>query len=245
LDKQTKTPAIGRPAAEENDERSRELAQAYAALLRGLAHELRTPLGSILMMAELVADSADERLQDGERDKLAKIQRAGADLKGVIEDVSVLAKVTGGQVTPETTKVRLGDVVKAVAERQDAAAGRAAVVVVGDENPEVRTDGLLLCRLLDALLNRAVDVTASRERVLLRVAGDEDGVTVTVADAGPALDEAELATLFEPFSAGQRRRQGGSSVTLTVARALAGLLDAELTASSGEKGTTLTLRFAG
>ena len=52
-----------------------------AAFLRKMAHEMRTPLGSMLMLAELLADNPAGRLGDKEVSYARKILRAGAEIE--------------------------------------------------------------------------------------------------------------------------------------------------------------------
>lgn len=214
--------------------------------LRGLAHELRTPLGSILILTELLADGP-EPLSEKQGDKVRKISLAAADLKELIEQVSAYAKAADGRLTALRSAVDLealvGELREDHAERARVRGLELAVEWRAEAPRTLATDREILHRTLSHLLEHALGATAEG-RVELGVGGDAAGVVFTVRDGGSAVAEEERDDLFEPFPPGARirRSSGGTALTLPLAKALAGVLGGRLeSAAAGERGCVFTL----
>lgn len=80
----------------------------------------------------------------------------------------------------------------------------------------------LLKRCLGNLVDNAVVHGGSAE---ILVEDTPTAVTVTIADRGPGIPEAELEKVFDPFyrrEASRSRETGGTGLGLTIARAVAG-----------------------
>jgi len=197
-----------------------------SAFLRGLTHELRTPVGSLLILVDLVSESAAEHLSSGELDKLGKIRRAGEDLKELISDVSILAKAADGTLQSVESEVSLADLVAEIeAELGEKADGLS--VRLGSDLPAVKTDRLLLRRVLEALLLYAV--AAAKNEVTLEAKAVDDTAVVLEVRGLPSLPDAERGRVFEPFAAASLRVPGASVLKVPVAAALAKLIGARLT----------------
>lgn len=219
----------------------RQTSELHAAFLRQLAHQLRTPLGSMLMLAELLADNAGGRLSEREVGYAQKIQRAGAEIRGLIEDVLALSRIETGAVAVEPAEVPIAELMSdledAFAELAEDRPVELATAVEAAAPPAVRTDRRQLLRLLRLLLARAVRVTA-QGTVTLRAAPARPGIEIAVKDAGTPIPEAQRAAIFEPF------HLGGHGLGLAIARALAELLGGRLELATEERlGNTFVLHL--
>lgn len=183
-------------------------------------------MGSLLILADLVSETAVERLSPGELDKLGKIRRAGEDLKELIGDVSILAKAADGTLESVESEVRLADLATEVEAELGEKAG-ALSIRVGSDLPAVRTDRLLLRRVLEALLCYAV--AAAKDEVTLAARAVDDGGVVLEVRGLPSLPDAERSRVFEPFAAASLRLPGASVLKVPVAAALVKLIGARLT----------------
>lgn len=220
---------------------------AHARFLRGLAHEVRTPLGSILMLTELMADGP-ERLSEKQQVQVRKIRQATAEVNLLLDQVSTLAKVADGGLTASTSTVDLQEV---VGQLQDELAPRAREMGQTLEvhwephaTATLSTDRMILRQVLVQLLEHALGATRDGA-VSLIVARRGGGVSIAVRDQGAAVPEERREAFFEPFppaAVRTRRSTGGTVLALPLASALAGLLGGRLELESGpEAGVTLTL----
>ena len=73
--------------------------EKWSFLVSRLVHELRTPLGSVLMLTELLGEGLDAK--GGEQTR--KIRKATTDVLGLLAEVSELAKIEGGRLDVTTS----------------------------------------------------------------------------------------------------------------------------------------------
>jgi len=232
-----------------------------ARILSGLTHELRTPLGSILMMSELLADNSAGHLDEREIRYAQNIHRAAADLLELIDQLGEISRVEAGRSHLGERALVPAELGRRLEERYAALAGDAeihlAVEIAPGAPASVPTDGETVARILELLIDSALKVSQGGRVVIAmtRASPDtplEDGrpavLEIRVHDSGPALGDEERERLFVPFgAAGARssRRFGGSGLGLPLAHSLTGLLGGELTAAATPDGCCYTLRLPG
>lgn len=222
---------------------------AHARFLRGLAHEVRTPLGSILMLTELLADGP-EALSEKQLGHVHKIRRAAVEVNHLLDQVSTLAKAVDGGLAAAPGTVDLEELVGELrSELATQAREKGLAFDVSWERDAPRTlttDRPILRQVLVHLLEHALGATRDGG-ISLSVAPSGGGVAIAVRDHGQAVPEERREAFFEPFppsAVRTRRSAGGTALALPLASALTGLLGGRLELESGrERGVTLTLRL--
>lgn len=179
----------------------------------GVAHEINQPLSAIRTYAEN-ARAFLQRHQgeaaDGAIDKVVRLtERIGA----ITETLRGFARRGGGVLEP----VPLADAIEGALMILDGAFRQSAIVPNVDQVPRdlrVEARRVELEQVLVNLLRNAVEAVAGAPAraegplVELGVAARDAGVTLTVADRGPGLDDTELAALFTPFRSSKPRGLG-------------------------------------
>jgi signal transduction histidine kinase len=215
------------------------------AFLSALVHELRTPLASLLLTAEVLAgdDSLDARQGRYARGMLA----AGSDLRALLDDLGELNRLRAGRVEPALADVPLPDLRAAVesgcAELLAPAGGQLAVVASERALPvSVRTDQARVVRVVRQAA--AAALAAGARRIELRLGAVADELRLELTDDGAPVASDEAAALFVPFAGSSARAQrphGGHSLGLPLAAAIVARLGGRLTVASDAGGTRLTL----
>lgn len=214
--------------------------EKWSGFLSRTVHEMRTPLSSILMLAELLADDED-RLGDREIDKARKIHQATTDVLGLLAEVSEYGKIEGGRIqvyeddvlTAELTR-KIEDDFRLAAQEQ----GLGLEVEVEDNLPlSFRGDRGRIEQILGHMLSQAL-LSADQGRIVVHMRlGASETFAVTVRDEGPAVPDEQRATFFEPLlhaRVGSRRKHGGQGLGLAIAEALARRLGGELVLAPSE-----------
>ena len=215
--------------------------RAKSQFLATMSHELRTPLTIILGFSEFMAE--DENLTPLQREQLGLINRNGAHLLSMINDVLDMAKIEAGRTTLDRQDVDLTQLLNGI-ERflraQAADKGLALRVACDPAVPGmIHTDAGKLRQVLINLLNNAIKFTAAGS-VELSVAAiptatpDADcRLRFMVQDTGLGIAGQDLAAIFEPFTqVGQGKVLGGTGLGLPISRQFARLLGGDLTAAS-------------
>ena len=201
-----------------------EAKKSRSRFLSTLGHELRTPLGSVLMLAEMLADGDSSAAGEARR-----IHRAAVDMQELIEQVSRLARIEGGRIEPHWEELSGAAVATALEKRFAARDPRVRVETRPGLPCSLTTDLELVLEVVGRLLSAEAESTV----VLGHDPRSRDGLVIRVRRPAPGLRAADLIYLFEPFHPAARifrRRHGGQSLDPAVAQALTVLLGGTVSA---------------
>jgi signal transduction histidine kinase len=189
-------------------------------VLSVVAHDLRNPLGTILIATHLLQESD---LPDAERTRqLEIIQRTGERMNRQIQDLLDVRRVEGGGVELD---LKHHDPVVVVREAVEvnralaAARGCELVMEVGGEPGLVCIDPDRILRVLANLIGNAVKF-APRSEIRVEVAEDPLGVRFSVRDRGPGIAPELVPHLFTPFWQARRDDGHGAGLGLAIARGI-------------------------
>ncbi|HEU0199081.1 MAG TPA: ATP-binding protein [Burkholderiaceae bacterium] len=217
--------------------------------LSRMSHELRTPLNAVIGFAQLLLRDARHPLAPQHASHIQRIERAGAHLLALINDVLDLSRIEARtlSLSPEDVDVR------AVAEEalSIVAAHAAAVGVCAriDEAARataavVRADRVRLRQVLINLLSNAIKYNRTGGAARLGWVWRGGQWVIHVADTGHGMTADQLAHLFEPFNrlGAERGDIEGTGIGLVLSRHLVELMGGKLRAESeAGRGTVVTL----
>jgi two-component system sensor histidine kinase MtrB len=176
------------------------------AFLAGVAHDLRDPVSSVLLSAEVAR--ADPSLPAGHdvRRTLDRMTRQLRRLSGMINDFLDAAMIESGNFELHAELRDLGEVVRSTSEMFDGASSRHELILsVPSEPMLVRIDPLRVEQVISNLIRNAIKYSpdGGRVRVVLeRRAGE---ILLAVIDEGLGMSPETKARLFEPFRRGLSR----------------------------------------
>ncbi len=230
-----------------SEAQAQSASQAKSEFMTAVSHELRTPLTSIRGFAELM----ELRLKEPSFREAATLIRQAADhLNTLLTEILDLAKVEAGAMPIVLAPHPVRELVQNTADFfaiSAAQKGLALAVSVPDETPEMLIcDSLRLKQILNNLLSNALKFTEQGE-VRLEVEPQGAQLRFHVIDTGPGIPEHLHELIFEKFRQGSAQvssEHGGTGLGLALSRALAELMQGELSVSSvpGEGARfTLTL----
>ncbi len=175
---------------------------AQADYLGTVAHELRTPLQSVLGYAETVERRWDALSEDDRRQMITRLSRNAQGLRHVVEAMLDNARLEAGAVEPHRRQFTLVPVVREVVERLAGMATEHQVVVEAAGAPDGGScwgDPLLLERVVENLLSNAIRHTPGRTRVEVVIEVRGDDLAVVVRDDGPGIARADVDRLGRRF----------------------------------------------
>ncbi|MBK8165690.1 MAG: hypothetical protein IPK64_06935 [bacterium] len=224
--------------------------------LANMTHELRSPLNSMLLLSQVLAENRHGRLAPEEVDAAQVINKAGRELLVIIDDILDLTKAEAGRLELHPEPVCLADLAESLKALYLPLAQRRGLEIQVTIEPgtptECLTDPTRLSQILKNLLNNALKFT-EKGGVSLRIAaapqilGGSPAVEFVVCDTGIGISPEVLPALFAPFTQGDgsiSRRFGGSGLGLSICRKLAELLGARIeVASEVGRGSTFRLRL--
>lgn len=217
------------------EESLKQEAQNRQAMLDALAHEMRTPLCSLLGNVRLLEMPLDEQEQSQILDEMAR------EIKRLTEMDAQLMKLSLLHREPlEVTEVAMVPLLQETAGRLAAQAGEIRIEVMGPECV-IPGDRELLSLLADNLTVNAIRASSPGQTVTLTAT--ERGFMVR--DEGCGMTEEQLSHVFEPFYRADKARSrslGGAGLGLSLCRRIAELHRGKLHfASSPGEGTVVTV----
>jgi two-component system sensor histidine kinase SenX3 len=216
-----------------------------------ISHELKTPVGAMSLLAEALADAADD--PEAVRRFAGRMQHESERLVRLVQDVIELSRLQGHDPLEAPTLVSLDDVVADAVDRSrlTAEARGVALVCGGVRGLKVMGDSRQLITALGNLVDNAVRYGPEGSRVAVSVAETDgpDGhlAELSVSDEGPGIAETERARIFERFyrvDSARSRDTGGTGLGLSIVKHVAAGHGGEATVWSAEgTGSTFTLRL--
>ncbi|MGE3615206.1 MAG: sensor histidine kinase [Gemmatimonadales bacterium] len=198
-----------------------------------VAHDLRSPLTSILFLAETLKRARSGPVSPLQERQLGLIYSAAFGLSSVASDVIEL--VRGGErlLATEEAVFSVPELTESVRD--------IVLPIVEEKGLEIRVDAgdvgtrtgqpVALSRILLNLVTNALKFTEAGQVELAANAAGGDAVEFSVSDTGRGIPAEALALLFEPFR--RRNRAGeyafsGSGLGLSICRKLVEAMGSEL-----------------
>ena len=231
-------------------DRSDTANRAKSRFFAQVTHELRTPLNAILGFSETIRQEMFGPVANPRYLEYAGlIHDAGSHLLSLINDLLDNARIEAGKIQIAPIRVSAAAVARSALDLVELLAKKRGVTLVTSglgECPDLNIDRRAMKQVLVNLLSNAIKYTPRDGKIDLRFLARGDGsVDIEVVDTGAGMSAEDVLHAFEPFGrAGvpQARRQPGTGLGLSLARALVRLHGGDLTlASRLDAGTTATV----
>ena len=218
--------------------------QAQRRFVADAAHELRSPLTAMSLQAERLAE-AEMSAQAHER--LAALQRGIERGRDLLEQLLTLAKAQSMPDLPQSP-VSVQGIYRRVLEdlMPLAEAKHIDIGVEGAQDARVLVSELDLVALVKNLVDNAIRYTPDGGRVDLSVAVRKSCAVLQIQDSGPGISTEERTRVFDPFYRTLGTDQVGSGLGLSIVKAIADRIGAEvqLAYSDEEKQSGLSVSVA-
>ncbi|MDO4488337.1 MAG: HAMP domain-containing sensor histidine kinase [Eubacteriales bacterium] len=230
----------------------REAEQQKTDLITNIAHDLRTPLTSIIGYLELLSGKGYSILKDDQRKKYIAIAYTKSKrLEKLIGDLFDFTKLTYGKITMKVGYVDVVKLLEQLLEESYPAFKDKGLKYEFHSNVnscEITADGGLLARLFDNLIGNAIKYGADGKKVIVKVNEDAKAGTVEiqVINFGFVIEDKDLPYIFDKFYRADKARNtetGGTGLGLAIAKNITQMHGGTITAESGLKGTVFTVRL--
>ena len=231
-------------------DKEREAERTKNELITNVAHDLRTPLTSIIGYLELLSNKSSPLPSDMQGKYLDIAYSKSKRLEKLIEDLFGFTKLNYGKISMHVSKV---DIIKLLGQLLEESypnfSNKNLSYELQSNVPAkvIMADGNLLARLFDNLINNAIKYGAEGKRVLVKVYAMAETVQVSVTNYGDVIPEEELPLIFEKFYRVEHSRSvntGGTGLGLAIVKNIVDMHGGDITVKSDLNGTvfTVTLR---
>lgn len=223
----------------------RETSELREQFIAVLGHDLRTPLGSIMLGAELLEK---EQLSARAHGVVQRMKLSAHRMAGLVNDVVdfTRGKMGGGISLDMQQQTSLqGPLMQVVDELRGAHPERTINVDFKLEVP-VLCDVQRIQQMLSNLLKNALVYGDPARPVLVR-AGSQNGIfELSIVNHGPAISQATIDQLFKPFwRASAHASNEGLGLGLFIVSEIARSHGGELAVDSSDAATRFTFRLKG
>ena len=229
-------------------EKERESERTKNELITNVAHDLRTPLTSIIGYLELLA--GNQQVPADMQHKYIEIAYGKSRrLQKLIEDLFGFTKLNCGKIAMHVGRI---DIVKLLGQLVEEAypnfveKGLSYDLQSNVPAKIINADGNLLARLFDNLIGNAIKYGADGKRVLVKIHAEGETVTVSVTNYGYVIPADELPLIFNKFYRVEQSRSsstGGTGLGLAIAKEIVDMHGGTISVASDLNGTVFTVKL--
>jgi PAS domain S-box-containing protein len=199
----------------------RRLEQKHEEYLALISHDLRNPLGSIVLFVDVLKTSVTKK---GLAEELRIAERVERNVKRVLAMLEELTEATNLESRGVALQRKVCDLLElaaGVVDRMDDARARRITIETDDSSSYVVfADAARLERVIANLLTNALKYSAEDAPVTARLARKESSVALEVIDRGIGIAPESVGMLFDRYyrARGGKARASGLGLGLYIAR---------------------------
>lgn len=224
----------------------RKALQDNKNLITSVAHDLRTPVTSIMGYLELAMDMEHHELSQRQKYAAIALQKA-VRLEHLIQDLFSYTKLMNGEITLHRSEIDLVQLVSQMVEEfypifQDY---DLECNYRSDINRQIMVlDGEMIARAIQNLLSNAAKYGRDGKQIMVEIHKLEREIQVCVTNFGQIIPQESLTSIFKRFYRVEESRStdtGGTGLGLNIAYEIIQLHGGTIWVSSSIQGTQFTI----
>lgn len=217
-------------------------------LITNVAHDLRTPLTTIVGYLELIKD--DSALSKEDVHKYSGIAyEKSIRLQEMMDDLFEFTKLDNADIKLNKSMINLSGLIMQMTDEfypsfKDC--NITPIVNLPEENIYVQGDGQLLARVFDNLISNALKYGYHNTDLKIEVSGDEKYATVKVINHGDTIASEDIPLLFNKFyrtDSSRNSKTGGTGLGLAITKNIVDLHHGDISVTSDDQITTFIVKF--
>lgn len=190
-----------------------------------MAHELRTPITSIIGFASLLLSPDEDRTVQEDTEMIGLIKSEAERVRGMVGRVLELARMQAGDAEWKRDPVDALALVVAGVDSLRPLARQSEVKLqaeADEELPDLIGDEERLIQVMVNIVGNALKFVPFGGCVMVAARAQDDGVLITVEDDGPGIPAERLTRIFEPWqqAGSSRMRRKGVGLGLAISQAI-------------------------
>jgi PAS domain S-box-containing protein len=203
---------------------TREAARAREDLLAIVSHDLRNPLGVVMMSAAILQrTNGTDKQAEQSRKQAEKIQRAVERMNSLIGNLLDATRIQAGRFPVESKPLDICHLVGESLDMLRELAVPKSIQLTREFEPglpPVSVDRERILQVLSNLVGNALKFTPEHGSIRVRVMKGDDHVMLSVADTGSGIPEEYVPHLFERYWKGKRDGRTGTGLGLYIAKGI-------------------------
>jgi signal transduction histidine kinase len=222
----------------------RETAELREQFIAVLGHDLRTPLGSILLGTEVLSLKHPD---PASKPVVERIRRSAVRMAALVDDVVDFTRGRmGSGITMNLREADIGGTLEQVVDEMRGLYPQRAITATIAPGLRLRCDPERIAQLLSNLLKNALVHGSEQAPVAVGAALDGDAFVLSVANEGRDLAQGVIDGLFKPYwRAASRTGSEGLGLGLYIVDQIARAHGGAIEVSSGGGTTAFVFRMGG
>ena len=191
-----------------------------SSVLSTLSHDLRTPLTTLVGLADTLAETPE--LPASARDNASLIRDQSQSMCNLLTNLLDMARLQSGKVTLRREWQLFEDAISASLHLLKPSLGARPLVVELQKNlPLVEFDAVLIERVLCNLIENAAKYSGTTQPIEIRAFVEESEACIAVCDHGSGFPAGQIDHLFELFERGEAESaKPGVGLGLAICKAI-------------------------
>lgn len=224
---------------------AKEAEQRKNDLIVYLAHDLKTPLTSVIGYLTLLRD--EQEISDDLRRKYLSISLEKAErLEDLINEFFEITRFNLSQLNLELSRVNLTRMLQQIAFefKPLLAEKNLQCELQVDSDIEIKCDANKMERVFDNLIRNAINYSFKNTAIEVSAARQQDGIILRFTNHGNTIPQEKLGRIFEQFyrlDTSRATKTGGAGLGLAIAKQLVELHNGTITVSSENEKSEFTV----
>ncbi len=227
----------------------RDREKAHSHLIATLSHELKTPLTSLRIAAELLEETISDQLPYRAREILATLYEDVSRLQTIAGDLLDASRTSAARIGVERRPIMLDEVVSEISRplaMQAQEKGIALELKYSEHPLPIWGDPIKLPWVITNLVGNALRYTPAGGRIIIELSQQGSAVRAVVSDTGCGIEGRALERIFEPYAQGAEKpgQAGSAGLGLYITKEIVEAHNGRIFVKSGVgSGTTFTVEI--
>ena len=233
--------------AEENERLAKESEQKKNDLIVYLAHDLKTPLTSVIGYLELLKETPDLPIEQRVKYTNITLEKAYR-LEDLMNEFFEIAKFNDTNLVLMKKNLNLKFLLQQLIDEfypMTSEQGK-KIIIYCEDNLTCLADPDKLSRVLNNVIKNAISYSFEHTNIIIHVTCVNEEICISIQNEGYTIPENKLNSIFEKFyrlDDSRGTHTGGAGLGLAIAKEIIGLHGGNIRAESKDNKTTFMITF--
>ena len=213
----SKGKAIGTLVVLPDTSQEKEIERMRTEFLSVVAHQLRSPLGSMRWGMEMLLSGDVGTISQQVREALKQIYESNRWMITLVNDLLNVSRIEQGKITNEPELIDYLKIIKTVINELELDATKKSIEIAlenkNDQTPMTWLDGRRFREVIQNLLSNAIKYSFPNQKVTVAVDQTDKYVQISVADQGIGIPKNDQGKIFSKFFRAQNAQVNKSEGT--------------------------------
>lgn len=217
-------------------------------LITNVAHDLRTPLTTIVGYLELIKNKEDLTKEEIQKYSSVAYEKSKR-LQAMMDDLFEFTSLNQADIKLNKTIINISELMMQIIDEfypsfQEHHLN--PIVTMSHTHLYINGDGQLIARVFDNLISNAIKYGDDDSDIEIEVMNDDQNITIKIINYGQTIDEEDLPYIFDKFYRTDSSRSsstGGTGLGLAIAKNIVQMHGGQILATSRYSKTTFVVIF--